>query len=282
MILLCCEQKYLVISKKTLGVKRCKVYAKLACTYLIADVEIVCSIALFYDKLCLLINFNEVEEYFMAFFGFDKSKMPQGNEILPGRANAITTSERHFVNDQLLKNNWQPPIKTILLGMGCFWGAERLFWSLPGVVVTSVGYAGGTTPNPTYEEVCSGRTGHTEVVEVVYDESKIDLEHILKFFWEEHDPTQYMHQGNDHGSNYRSAIYVSDEDQLAIAEKSLKNYDDSLHQRGFGKIVTELKMHVPYYYGEEYHQQYLAKNPDGYCGLQGTGVSCPIGLGIKA
>lgn len=218
----------------------------------------------------------------MALFGFDKSKMPQGKEILPGRQNAIPTSDRHFVNGEALKGPWQAPLKTILLGMGCFWGAERLFWSLPGVVVTSVGYAGGTTPNPTYEEVCSGRTGHTEVVQVTYDESKIDLEQILKIFWEEHDPTQIMRQGNDHGNNYRSAIYVNDDDQLAIVKESAKNYGDALRQRGLGDIATEIKMHVPYYYAEDYHQQYLAKNPNGYCGLQGTGVSCPIGLGVKA
>lgn len=218
----------------------------------------------------------------MTSFGFDKSKMPQGDEILPGRSHAIATADKHFVNGAPLKDEWQPPLKTILLGMGCFWGAERLFWSLPGVVVTSVGYAGGATPNPTYEEVCSGRTGHTEVVEVVYDESKIDLEQILKLFWEEHDPTQSMRQGNDIGNNYRSAIYVNDDEQLAIVEQSAKDYGDALHQRGLGDIVTEIKMHIPYYYAEDYHQQYLAKNPNGYCGLQGTGVSCPIGLGVKA
>ena len=218
----------------------------------------------------------------MALFGFDKSKMPQGKEILPGRQNAIPTSDRHFVNGEALKGPWRAPLKTILLGMGCFWGAERLFWSLPGVVVTSVGYAGGTTPNPTYEEVCSGRTGHTEVVQVTYDKSKIDLEQILKIFWEEHDPTQIMRQGNDHGNNYRSAIYVNDDDQLAIVKESAKNYGDALRQRGLGDIVTEIKINVPYYYAEDDHQQYLAKNPNCYCGLQGTGVSCPIGLGVNA
>lgn len=218
----------------------------------------------------------------MSHMHFDKNKMPTKQQALPGRAAPLETAENHYVNGHRLKDIWVEPLRTVLLGMGCFWGTERLFWNLPGVYVTAVGYSGGYTPNPTYEEVCSGRTGHAEVALVVYDHEKISLEKILKTFWEEHDPTQSMRQGNDIGTNYRSAIYVNNEEDYRIALKTAKAYEKALEKRGLGPVVTEVAMGQIFYYAEAYHQQYLAKNPGGYCGLQGTGVSCPVGLGIDA
>lgn len=207
---------------------------------------------------------------------FDKTRMPTHDEALPGRDTPLATATHHFVNGRPLKEDWQPPLAKVLFGMGCFWGAERLFWSLPGVYVTAVGYAGGFTPNPTYDEVCSGGTGHTEVVLIVYDSTQITLEQLLQVFWEEHDPTQAMRQGNDIGSNYRSAIYVDNDHDLALAEASRAAYASALGSRGFGAVVTEIAKDQPFFYAEDYHQQYLAKNPNGYCGLRGTGISCPL------
>lgn len=217
----------------------------------------------------------------MPFSHFDKNCLPAREEALPGRMQPIATAQNHFVNGRPLKDNWQEPLRTVLFGMGCFWGVERQFWNLSGVYVTAAGYSGGFTPNPTYEEVCSGCTGHTEVVLVVYDSTQTTLETLLRTFWEEHDPTQAMRQGNDIGSNYRSAIYLPNTDDERIAVESRDIYAQALAARGLGTIVTEIKTGEPFYYAEDYHQQYLAKNPQGYCGLQGTGVSCPIGLGVR-
>jgi peptide-methionine (S)-S-oxide reductase len=210
------------------------------------------------------------------FFRSKPSTVPSAAEALPGRAAEMRVSETHFVNGQALKDPYPEGSEVIYFGLGCFWGAERLFWQLPGVVVTAVGYQGGSTPNPTYEEVCSGRTGHTEAVKVVFDPRRISLETLLKSFWEEHDPTQGMRQGNDWGTQYRSAIYTTSAEQAAVVEASRAMYQDALRARGMGAITTEIVPAGPFYYAETYHQQYLAKNPNGYCGLQGTGVSCPI------
>jgi len=210
------------------------------------------------------------------------TSLPTAEEALPGRTTAMAVAGDHFVNGQKLKGPYPAGAQTIHFGLGCFWGAERLFWRLPGVIVTAVGYQGGHTPNPTYEEVCSGRTGHTEIVKVVYDPEAIGLETLLKTFWEEHDPTQGMRQGNDVGTQYRSAIYTTTPQQAETAEKSRAAYQAALSARGLGPITTEIAPAGPFYYAETYHQQYLAKNPNGYCGLSGTGVSCPIGLGVAA
>jgi peptide-methionine (S)-S-oxide reductase len=215
-------------------------------------------------------------------FNAKPTTIPSPEEALPGRAAAMPVAERHFVNDRPLKGPYSEGAETIYFGLGCFWGAERLFWRLPGVFVTAVGYQGGSTPNPTYEEVCSGRTGHTEAVMVVYDPAEIDLETLLKTFWEEHDPTQGMRQGNDVGTQYRSAIYTTTAAQGAVVEESRARYGAALKARGLGAITTEIAPAKPFYFAETYHQQYLAKNPAGYCGLQGTGVSCPIGTGVAA
>lgn len=214
----------------------------------------------------------------MSYVRFDKNKMPSAEEALRGRTAPIATAQYHYVNGRPLKGKWAAPLRSVLLGMGCFWGAEQLFWQLSGVYVTAVGYSGGYTSNPTYEEVCSGMTGHTEVVLVVYNPKKITLEALLKKFWEGHNPTQYMRQGNDIGTNYRSAIYVHDEEDHQIALKSRNLYQQALKAQDFKAIVTEIALDQPFYYAEAYHQQYLAKNPDGYCGLQGTGIACPAGL----
>ena len=206
-----------------------------------------------------------------------KLKLPAREEALPGRSQKMPVPARHFVNGAPL----EPPFlgkETILFGMGCFWGAERRFWQLPGVFSTAVGYAGGYTPNPTYHEVCSGQTGHAEVVLVVYDPVAVRDEDLLKVFWESHDPTQGMRQGNDVGTQYRSAIYVSTEEQRRAAETSRNSYQKALAAAGHGPITTEILPAPEFYYAEEYHQQYLAKNPRGYCGLEGTGVACPVGL----
>ncbi len=217
-------------------------------------------------------------------FSFRKSlTLPQAGEALPGRAAPIATAEAHFVNGHALKPPFPAGVETAVFGLGCFWGAERKFWQLgQGIWVTAVGYAGGQTLNPTYEEVCSGRTGHAEVVLVAYDPSLISYETLLKTFWESHDPTEGMRQGNDVGTQYRSAIYVTSEAQRAAAEKSKALYGQALAARGLGPITTEIRDAAPFYYAEDYHQQYLAKIPAGYCGLGGTGVACQIGTGVAA
>ena len=198
---------------------------------------------------------------------------------LPGRSATIATATDHFVFHRPLQADIPAGFETIMLGMGCFWGAERKFWQMgAGIWLTSVGYAGGFTPNPTYEEVCTGQTGHTEAVQVVFDPAKLPLETLLKTFWENHDPTQGMQQGNDRGTQYRSAIYVTTGEQLKVALSTREAYQAVLHAGGYGPITTEIAQAGPYYYAEDYHQQYLAKNPDGYCGLGGTGMACPIGL----
>ena len=208
-----------------------------------------------------------------------KAEMPLPEDALPGRPEPIPTAATHFVNGRSLHAPWPPGYETAIFGMGCFWGAERKFWQAgPGVHVTAVGYAAGYTPNPTYEEVCSGRTGHNEVVLVVFDPAAISFGHLLRVFWENHDPTQGMRQGNDVGTQYRSGVYVFSDAQRAEAEASRAAYEAALAARGYGPITTEILDAGPFYYAEAYHQQYLAKNPGGYCGLGGTGVSCPVGL----
>ena len=199
------------------------------------------------------------------------------DHALPGRATPLQVSSPHAVNARSLQPPFPPGHAEIILGLGCFWGAERLFWQLPGVYVTAVGYAGGVTPNPTYAETCSGHTGHAEVVRVVYDPGEVDLETLLRLFWEAHDPTQGMRQGNDVGSQYRSAIYTTSDTQLAAARRSRDVYQYALAQAGRGRITTEIVPLDAFYLAEEEHQQYLHKNPGGYCGLQGTGVGCPLG-----
>jgi peptide-methionine (S)-S-oxide reductase len=207
-----------------------------------------------------------------------KTKMVAPEDALPGRPDAIPTADTHFVLGTPLKPPFPEGSETLVVGMGCFWGAERVFWQAPGVYTTAVGYAGGHTPNPTYEEVCSGRTGHTEVVLVVFDPAQTSRDEILKLFWENHDPTQGMRQGNDVGTQYRSAVYVSSPEQRAAAEATKAAFGERLGAAGYGEISTEIADAGPFYYAEDYHQQYLAKVPNGYCGLGGTGVSCPIGL----
>jgi peptide-methionine (S)-S-oxide reductase len=209
--------------------------------------------------------------------------MPSRAEALPGRPQPIPTASTHFINHHLLKGPYPEGFETAMFGMGCFWGAERKFWELgDGIHVTAVGYAAGVTPNPTYEEVCSGRTGHNEVVLVVYDPSKISYEQLLKTFWENHDPTQGMRQGNDVGTQYRSGIYVYSKAQRQAAESSKAMFEKALAARRYGGITTEILDAPELYFAEDYHQQYLAKNPFGYCGLGGTGVSCPIGAATAA
>ncbi len=208
--------------------------------------------------------------------------LPDPADALPGRAEQLPVPERHFVLDRPLLPPFPAGVETLVVGMGCFWGAERLFWQTPGVWTTAVGYAGGYTPNPTYREVCSGRTGHTEVVLVGFEPAEISLDAVLGVFWEGHDPTQGMRQGNDMGTQYRSAIYWADERQRDAAVASRDRYQAALTARGYGQITTEIAQAGPFYPAEEYHQQYLAKNPGGYCGLGGTGVSCPIGVGVSA
>jgi peptide-methionine (S)-S-oxide reductase len=217
-------------------------------------------------------------------FSFRKKlEMPAPEEALPGRATPIPTAQTHFVNGRPLKGPYPAGLAMAMFGLGCFWGAERKFWELgDGVYVTAVGYAGGPTPNPTYEEVCSGRTGHNEVVLVVYDPKKISYDRLLKTFWESHDPTQGMRQGNDIGTQYRSGIYVFSPEQRAAAEASKATYGKALTAERMGQITTEILDAPPFYFAEDYHQQYLAKNPHGYCGLGGTGVSCQIGTGVAA
>lgn len=201
------------------------------------------------------------------------------DEALPGRTDQqMPVPPTHAVNGNPMQGPWPEGFETLVVGMGCFWGAERMFWRTEGVHSTSVGYAGGYTPNPTYEEVCSGRTGHTEVVAVVFDPSVVSLERILQVFWEGHDPTQGMRQGNDVGTQYRSAIYVTDERQRAAVDATRDAFQERLRAAGYGDITTEIAPLVEYFFAEPYHQQYLEKNPNGYCGIGGTGVSCPVGL----
>jgi peptide-methionine (S)-S-oxide reductase len=207
-----------------------------------------------------------------------KSRMVAAEDALPGRRDPIEVPGTHFVLGTPLKPPFPEGLQTAVVGMGCFWGAERVFWQAPGVYTTAVGYAGGYTPNPTYEEVCSGRTGHTEAVLVVFDPEKISYDEILRLFWENHDPTQGMRQGNDAGTQYRSAVYTTDEAQRAAVESSKAMFGERLKASGYGEITTEIAPLGEFYYAEDYHQQYLAKVPNGYCGLGGTGVSCPIGL----
>jgi len=219
---------------------------------------------------------------FQMFMFRKKLEIPSAADALPGRASPIPTAAKHFVNGRPLKGPYPEGLETAMFGLGCFWGAERLFWKLDGVRVTAVGYAGGYTPNPTYEEVCSGRTGHNEVVFVVYDPTKISYERLLKAFWEGHDPTQGMRQGNDIGTQYRSGIYVYGPAQRKAAEASKAMYEKALSAERYGGITTEVVDAPAFYFAEDYHQQYLAKNPAGYCGLGGTGVSCQIGAGVAA
>jgi peptide-methionine (S)-S-oxide reductase len=218
-----------------------------------------------------------------AMFTFKKSlAMPSAAEALPGRTTPIATAREHFIFHRPLKGPYPEGLETAMFGMGCFWGAERIFWELgEGIHVTAVGYAGGLTPNPTYQEVCTGRTGHNEVVLVVYDPTRISYDRLLKVFWESHDPTQGMRQGNDTGTQYRSGIYVFTPEQRKAAEQSRAMYEKELKTRRFGPITTEILDAPEFYFAEDYHQQYLAKNPTGYCGLGGTGVSCPIGIAEK-
>jgi peptide-methionine (S)-S-oxide reductase len=217
----------------------------------------------------------------MLFTRRKKLELPTPEEALPGRAVQMPVPERHFVNGNPLVPPFPAGTEQAVFGMGCFWGAERKFWQAPGVYTTAVGYAGGITPNPSYEEVCSGLTGHTEVVLVVFDTAATSYEEMLRIFWENHDPTQGMRQGNDMGTQYRSAVYTYSDMQLAAAEASRDRYAQELAKAGYGEITTEIAeagRAGPFYYAEDYHQQYLAKVPNGYCGLGGTGVSCPVGV----
>ena len=215
----------------------------------------------------------------MSFFGGHKSAMVEPDKALPGHDQALPgIGETHAVNGNRIQPPFPEGMETAVFGLGCFWGAERLFWQLPGVFSTAVGYAGGYTPNPTYQEVCSGRTGHTEAVLVVFDPAVISYDALLKVFWEGHDPTQGMRQGNDAGTQYRSAAYWADDAQRESVERSRAAYQEQLTAAGHGEITTEIAEAPVFYYAEDYHQQYLAKVPNGYCGLGGTGVSCPIGL----
>jgi peptide-methionine (S)-S-oxide reductase len=220
------------------------------------------------------------EENPMALFRSspDKLRLPTADEAIPGREATMPVAERHAVLGTPLTPPFPTGLEQAVFAMGCFWGAERKFWETEGVYTTAVGYAGGFTPNPTYEEVCSGRTGHTEVVLVVFDPAVVTYDQILRVFWENHDPTQGMRQGNDVGTQYRSALYWFDDVQRAQAEASLAMYQDELHRAGYGDVTTEVREAPAFYYAEDYHQQYLHKVPNGYCGIGGTGVSCPIGL----
>jgi peptide-methionine (S)-S-oxide reductase len=214
----------------------------------------------------------------MALFTSHKTQMVSPEKALPGRDEAMVITAPHLVLGTKITPPFPEGLERAVFGMGCFWGAERLFWKLPGVYTTAAGYAGGTTPNPTYQEVCSGRTGHAEVVLVVYDPAVISYEKLLGVFFEGHDPTQGMRQGNDVGTQYRSAIYTTSPEQAATAEKVAARFQDSLKESGYGGITTEIAPAGDFYYAEPYHQQYLEANPGGYCGLGGTGVSCPVGL----
>ena len=211
---------------------------------------------------------------------FNKTRLPTKEAALPGRSEAMPVPDRHFVNGAPIKGPFPAGLEQAVFGLGCFWGSERKFWQLPGVYSTAVGYAAGSTPNPTYREVCTGMTGHNEVVLVVFDPKKVSYETLLKTFWESHDPTQGMRQGNDVGTQYRSGIYYFDDAQREAAERSREAYQAQLSAAGFGGITTEIVPAGDFFYAEEYHQQYLAKNPGGYCGLGGTGVTCPAGVEV--
>jgi peptide-methionine (S)-S-oxide reductase len=211
-----------------------------------------------------------------------KLRLPRADEALPGRVQSMRVPPKHFVNGHPLTGPFPPSYQQAIFGMGCFWGAERRFWETPGVYTTAVGYAGGMTPNPTYEEVCSGATGHTEVVLVVFDPAQVSYEELLRVFWEAHDPTQGMRQGNDIGTQYRSAIYTFTSAQLAAAQQSQRAFQQALQESGYGAITTEIADAPPFYYAEHYHQQYLAKVPNGYCGLGGTGVCLPSQATVSA
>jgi peptide-methionine (S)-S-oxide reductase len=208
--------------------------------------------------------------------------MPKPEEALPGRAEKMPVPEKHFVNGARIVAPFPDGLEVADFALGCFWGAERKFWQQPGVYATAVGYQGGFTPNPTYREVCSGMTGHAEVVRVWFDPQKISYDQLLRVFWESHDPTQGMRQGNDVGTQYRSAIYTHSDAQRRAAETSKEAYAAELRKNGYGAVTTEVREAPAFYYAEDYHQQYLAKNPNGYCGIGGTGVSCPVGLGVGA
>jgi peptide-methionine (S)-S-oxide reductase len=207
-----------------------------------------------------------------------KRDIPASGQALPGRSAVMPVPEKHFVTGQSLKPPIPEGMQQAIFAMGCFWGAERKFWETPGVYTTAVGYAGGETPNPTYEEACSGGTGHTEAVWVVYDPKRVSYEELLRIFWESHDPTQGMRQGNDVGTQYRSAIYTYSDAQREAAERTRERFQQALTKSGHGAITTEIREAPPFYYAESYHQQYLAKNPGGYCGIGGTGVTCPAGV----
>ena len=211
-----------------------------------------------------------------------KLDLPTPDEALPGRAEPLRVPEQHTVLGTALTGPWPDGLEVAYFGLGCFWGAERVFWQAPGVYSTAVGYQGGHTPNPTYDETCSGLTGHTEAVQVVYDPTKTSYDELLRLFWENHDPTQGMRQGNDVGTQYRSAVYTTTDEQLAAARASREVFQQALSRAGKGTISTEILPAGPFYYAEAYHQQYLDKNPNGYCGLGGTGVSCPIGTGVRS
>ena len=210
----------------------------------------------------------------------DKSRMPTAGDALPGRPEPMPVPTHHFVLETPLQPPFPAGFEEAFFGLGCFWGAERLFWRVPGVHTTAVGYAAGFTPNPTYREVCSGRTGHNEVVRVVYDPAKVTFDDLLRVFWESHDPTQGMRQGNDVGTQYRSGVYCSSDAQLQAAERSRAGYAAALKAAGLGAVTTEVLASPVFFCAEDYHQQYLAKNPGGYCGIGGTGVSCPVGVGV--
>jgi peptide-methionine (S)-S-oxide reductase len=209
-------------------------------------------------------------------------EMPRADQALPGRSTSLRINETHFVNGSRITPPYPDDSELALFGAGCFWGVEKTFWQVPGVIATAVGYAGGYTPNPTYEEVCSGQTGHAEVVRVVFDPATVSYEELLRHFWEEHDPTQGMRQGADTGTQYRSAIYTYSDQQKAAAEESRDAYQLALSAAGYGQITTEINEAPEFYFAEDYHQQYLAKTPGGYCPDHSTGVSCPVGLGVQA
>ncbi|MEZ4365859.1 MAG: peptide-methionine (S)-S-oxide reductase MsrA [Kofleriaceae bacterium] len=211
-------------------------------------------------------------------FADKHARMPTPTECLPGRATPMPVVARHLITGNPLVPPWPADHEELVVGMGCFWGVERVFWQVPGVWTTAVGYAGGSTPNPTYEEVCTGRTGHNEVVRVIYDPGRVELAELIRLFWERHDPTQGMRQGNDVGTQYRSGLYWTTEAQRALAERSREAYQARLQTTGHGAITTEILPAPTFYYAEDYHQQYLHKHPQGYCGLGGTGVACPVGL----
>ena len=218
----------------------------------------------------------------MWFTSPKKTTLPDAGAALPGRSQAIPTEENHFVNGRPLKGPYPDGMEIAAFGLGCFWGVERVFWQVPGVWVTAVGYTGGITPNPTYEETCTGQTGHNEAVLVVFDPATISYQALLRLFWESHDPTQGMRQGNDVGSQYRSGIYTYDDAQAAAAAASKSAYEASLQAAGYGLVTTEIVPAAEFYFAEDYHQQYLAKVPHGYCNMSGTGVACSIGTGVAA